>query len=76
MGKKIDKLKEKLKNLKNKEIIIAAVAVIVMLVVYFAGGTGKSTGTQSETLAGSDYRVETETKLREAIVRLSGDKNV
>ena len=76
MGKKIDKLKEKLKNLKNKEIIIAAVAVIVMLVVYFAGGTVKSTGTQSETLAGNDYRVETETKLREAIVRLSGDKNV
>ena len=75
MGKKFGKLKEKLKKFKNKEIIVAAVAVIVMLIVYFAGGTNKSTETKSETIAG-DYRVETELKLRDAIVRLSGDKNV
>ena len=34
MGKKTDKLKDGLKNLKNKEIIIAAIAVAIMLIVY------------------------------------------
>ena len=42
MGKKTDKLKDGLKNLKNKEIIIAAIAVAIMLIVYFVGGSGRT----------------------------------
>lgn len=76
MGKKIGKLKEKLKNLKNKEIIIAVVAVIVMLIVYFVGGTGKTVESISTAGDAIDYREKIETELREAIIRLSGDKNV
>lgn len=75
MGKKIGKLKEKFKNLKNKEIIIAVVAVIVMLIVYFVGGTGKTVESTSTTGDAIDYREKIETQLREAIIRLSGDKN-
>lgn len=76
MGKKIGKLKEKLKNLKNKEILIAVAAVIVMLIVYFVGGTGKTVETKTTTGDVVDYRVKIETELRDAIIRLSGDKNV
>lgn len=76
MGKKIGKLKEKFKNLKNKEIIIALIAVVVMLIVYFVGGTGKTTETKTASEKSTDYRAEIETELREAIIRLSGDKNV
>ena len=78
MGKKIGKLKEKFKNLKNKEIIIAVAAVIVMLIVYFVGGTGNGKTVETKTMTGevADYRTKIETELREAIIRLSGDKNV
>lgn len=75
MGKKTDKLKDGLKNLKNKEIIIAAIAVAIMLIVYFVGGSGRSQTAKNDEVTGSDYRTETEAKLRDAIVKLSGDEN-
>ena len=69
MGKKTDKLKDGLKNLKNKEIIIAAIAVAIMLIVYFVGGSGRSQTAKNDEVTGSDYRTETEAKLRDAIVK-------
>lgn len=65
-------LLQKFKNLKGKEIIIALIAVALMLVIYFSSTT---TTKQSNSVLGSDYCSELQTKIEKTVINMSGDKN-
>ena len=78
MDKKNEKssIAEKFKKLKHKEIIVAVVAVMVMLAIYFSSYLTKGTESASyEKETGSDYCSKMESDVLEAVKKLSGDKN-
>lgn len=78
MDKKNEKssIAEKLKKLKHKEIVVAVLAVIVMLAIYFSSYLTKSADSVSyENEARGDYCVKMETDVLDAVRKLSGDKN-
>ena len=54
MDKKKSSFILKLKNLKHKEILIAVIAIVVMLAIYFTTVSGTKETTNYET-ARSDY---------------------
>ena len=74
MDKKKPSVFAKLKNLKHKEIVIAVIAIVVMLAIYFTTVSGaKTTDTAVET--GSDYCSEVASEMKKAISEMSGDEN-
>lgn len=74
MDKKKTSVFGKLKNLKHKEILIAVVAIVVMLAIYFTtvSGSKKTSGTVETT---SDYCASVAAEMKRAISEMSGDEN-
>ena len=66
------KFLDKLKKIKHKEVIIAVIAVIVMLGIYFS--TKTVTQTTQITLT-DDYCKAVTGEITQAVVKISGDKN-
>lgn len=66
------KLLDKLKKIKHKEVIIAVVAVIVMLGIYFSTKTVTQT---TQTSLADDYCKAVSGEITQAVVKISGDKN-
>ena len=66
-------VKEKLKNLKHKEVIFAVLVVLVMLIIYFSSQTQSDTSALTPTR--SDYCADMQTQITSAVAKLSGDKD-
>ncbi len=76
MGEKEKKsVKQKLARLKHKEIIIAIIAVVIMLLIYFSSISEKSSGKENESAKRTDYCLEIKQAVIDAVIKLSGDKN-
>lgn len=68
-------LKEKLKGIKHKEIVLAVIAVFVMLVIYFSSYL-KSDKSNISAVEEQDYCSQMQQTLTEAIAGLSGESSV
>lgn len=68
---------ERIKKLKHKEIIIAVIAVVIMLVIYFSSFSFSGSSVNEETSGSltSDYCRNMETQVTDAVVKMSGDKS-
>lgn len=75
MDKKKTSFISKLKNLKRKEILIAVIAIVVMLAIYFTTVSGTKETTNYET-ARSDYCETVAEEMKKAISKMSGDDGV
>lgn len=70
----VKKAIDKVKRMKHKEIVVAIAAVAAMLAIYFTT-LGSSGGEKAPAASEStDYRTAVETEVRNAIVKMSGDK--
>ncbi len=64
---------EKLKGLKGKEIVIAIVAVVIMLVIYFSSTGAQKTKSNAD--GARDYLQSVEINLSMLVKNMSGDNN-